>query len=119
MKFLDWNKDKWKSTNGTIIRYDKLEHFLLAFIGLLITYMVTYYFEADLNIYVYEFVVWELIGIGYEIYNGCVAYDGVHIEGFSSKDLLADNYGFIAAVIVFLISLRLYFMYKILFCLPF
>ena len=94
MKFLKWSDDRWKSEQGSILKYDKLEHFLLGFIGL----FSTLFFFSYIGFW-YCLIIWESLGIGWEIKDGLFTYDGKHIQGFSWKDLLADNYGFMAAVI--------------------
>ncbi len=36
LKILPWEKDEWLSKQGTILPFDKLEHFLIALIGVLV-----------------------------------------------------------------------------------
>jgi hypothetical protein len=90
MKFEKWSDDKWLSKNGTILPYDKLEHFFLGTLGLLICF---YLLGFSLTL---SFVILELLGIAWEIKDGIVPYDDKgNIEGFSWKDLIADNIGFL------------------------
>jgi len=98
MKFLSWNKDKWGSEQGSILKEDKLEHFLLAIMGTS--------FMLSLNLGFYALLVMFILGLGWEIYNGIVPWDKIHIQGFSFKDLLADIFGIIASGLVYLIIQR-------------
>lgn len=96
MKILDWNKDKWCSRNGSIIPFDKLEHFLLGLIGM-IAGISLLGFSAIIT-----FMVLELLAIGWEIKDGIIPTKG-YIEGFSLKDLFADNLGFLSGYLLILI----------------
>lgn len=89
MKFLKWLEDKWLSRNGTILPFDKLEHLILGAIGLLIC---IYLIGLSL---VLSIVILELLGIGWEIKDGLLPNNTGNIEGFSWKDLIADNVGFL------------------------
>ena len=101
MKFLEWKRDKWNSTQGSYLKYDKLEHLLLGFIGLLATLI---FIPAGIWI---DLGFWILIGTTWEIIDGTFTYDGIHIQGFSWKDLIADCFGFILAIIVYSIYINL------------
>ncbi|MFQ5584819.1 MAG: hypothetical protein ACE5GL_10325 [Calditrichia bacterium] len=96
MKILDWNKDKWFSRNGSIIPFDKLEHFLLGLIGM-IAGISLLGFSA-----ITTFIFLELVAIGWEMKDGIVPAKG-YIEGFSLKDLFADNLGFLAGYLLILL----------------
>lgn len=81
MKFIPWNEDKWLSREGSILQYDKLEHFLAALLGVIAGILL-------LNINLMVMVVIAVIaGVGWEI------KDGFFSHGFSWKDLIADFAG--------------------------
>jgi len=101
MKFLPWNKDKWNSEQGSFIKYDKVEHMLLGFIGLSATLFIGGRLWLNL-------LMWIVIGISWEMKDGLFTYDGTHIQGFSWKDLIADCFGFIAAIIIYSIYNNLF-----------
>jgi hypothetical protein len=88
MKFLKWTDDKWLSRNGNVLPYDKLEHLLLNALGILIlAYWIGLSVLASL-------IILELLGIAWEIKDGLIPYnDKGNIEGFSWKDLIANNVG--------------------------
>lgn len=96
IKFVKWSDDRWKSEQGSIIKYDKLEHFILGFIGLFVTLILGAAFWLSL-------AIWVTVGFGYELKDGTVPYDAKHIQGFSWKDFIADCLGFILAIIVWAI----------------
>lgn len=82
MKFIPWNKDKWLSKEGSILPYDKLEHFLIA-LGL-IPFLVIYIdptFFGLLSVALVSFLI-----IGWEIRDS-------FLTGFSWKDLIAGFLG--------------------------
>lgn len=93
MKFLKWSEDKWLSKNGTILPFDKLEHLLLCAFGLLICIYV-----IGLSL-VQSLIILELLGIGWEVKDGLVPTNTGNIEGFSWKDLISDNAGFLAGYV--------------------
>lgn len=84
-RWLDWDQDKWNSTDGTgiISKYDKIEH-AVGF-GAIALY--------DWKIALISSVAWEVKDafVPYE------KYGKLGGDGFSTKDLLAD----IAGIIVF------------------
>ncbi len=94
LKFLPWNQDRWKSTNGHILKYDKLEHFIRDFIVLLAGALLFGLNGAVLGGWFLFIVLWE-------VKDGLRPYDGKNIEGFSWKDMLAGLMGGFAAIIVF------------------
>lgn len=81
MKFIPWQEDKWLSREGTLIPFDKLEHFLLGVLWALVAILL-------LGIHPGIVMIIGLIaGIGWEI------KDGLFSHGFSWKDLIADIAG--------------------------
>lgn len=81
MKIIPWNQDKWLSREGSVLPYDKLEHLILALLGVMggvlvlkISLPVTMIFIAALGL------AWEI-------------KDGFYSHGFSGKDFLADIAG--------------------------
>lgn len=107
MKFLDWSRDYWTSREGsTFIRYDKLEHALLAFVGVLFLSAVLP-FTTHLPVQACQMIV-RAFGVLYEIYNGFVPYrgGGGMVQGFSWKDLIANEAGLrLAGDFIFLWSI--------------
>lgn len=101
MYFLPWKKDKWLSENGTILKYDKPEHFILGITGIVLTYLWGAHIKAGPEYYSNTFVVWVIISILYEIGNGLIPYDGIHIEGFSWKDIIAGFMGILSGIFIF------------------
>jgi len=94
MKFKPWNTDKWLSLSGSIIPWDKVEHFLLGVIleALLLWAPIT---PAE-NLFFFSLAAW-----GWEVKDGLKAYDdNGHVEGFSWKDLIAGYAGGALALIV-------------------
>ena len=91
-KYQKWADDEWDSQEGSILKYDKLEHFILGFVG----YLITRFF-LDLH---WNILLWEVIGTGWEIKDSFVTR-------FSPKDLAADNYGFFFAEIVYQVIERI------------
>jgi len=102
IKFLPWHLDKWLSQQGSLLVYDKLEHFLLALIGVFIFNRV---FKWSLRT---SIIVALLLGIGWEIKDGVLPYDWERglIQGFSWKDLIADAAGIITGVTLILAFAR-------------
>jgi len=89
-KFLSWDKDEWFSTQGTILKFDKLEHLFLAVIGVLI---LVYLLKFELSL---SFALIFLLGITWEIRDGLIKNG----QGFSKKDLIADFVGIIIAYLI-------------------
>ena len=87
IKFKPWHLDKWLSLSGTVIPYDKVEHFILGVIlgSFLLLLPVSPFFGLFL---------FSLAAIGWEIRDGVTPYNSAgNIEGFSWKDLIADYAG--------------------------
>jgi len=100
MKFLKWSDDNFRSTQGSYLAYDKLEHFLLGFLGLCVT---LFFFD-----FLSSIIVWLSLGIAWEIKDGLLTYDGKNVQGFSWGDLIADCLGFVLAIILYTIINRIY-----------
>lgn len=96
VKFLPWSEDKWLSKNGHLFTYDKAEHALREFLLVYILFGIRHFLSIVPGWEIHALwviLIIELAGIGWEIKDGLVPYDGVHIEGFSWKDLIANNIG--------------------------
>jgi len=130
MKFLEWKTDKWLSEQGSVFKYDKLEHFLLSIIGttfLFLLFLAGANLFVDLNSIMYSpttlvflFFISSLVGLIWEIKDGIVPYDGTHIQGFSWKDLIADTAGvFLTVFCIKLISYPTVFIISFLLCVVF
>lgn len=94
--FKPWKKDKWLSKSGTILKYDKLEHFILAFILFWLWNFLP--IEAWFAV-----VISWWIGFVWECKDGLWAYDKINIEGFSWKDLIANTFGILLGYLTHLI----------------
>lgn len=108
MRFVKWEDDRLDSKQGSVLVYDKLEHFMLAFAGVLLFYYLTPYFFANpsppidvfsSNLFVQVMLV-RIIGIFNEVKDALVPYDKEKglIQGFSIVDLLANEIGLVTAV---------------------
>jgi len=87
MKFLPWQQDRWLSKNGSIICFDKLEHFAGSFIlAWILSFFLSRFWAVGLAFGLGFF--WE-VKDGYYPYNRLTGA----IEGFSWKDLIADMAG--------------------------
>jgi hypothetical protein len=98
MKFLPWKDDDWLSKHGGLLTFDKLEHFLLALVGMV------------LLIELFKIPQWWAVIAGFvagalwEIKDGILPYNGAgDIEGFSWKDLIADVAGICAGLVIVII----------------
>lgn len=100
MKFKKWSDDKWLSRSGSILPYDKLEHLILGALGIFIS---IYWIGLSL---LTSLIILEVLGIGWEIKDGMFPYNKKgDIEGFSWKDLIADNGGFLLGyMLIYLVS---------------
>jgi len=108
MKFKPWDEDYWNSLNGSVLKYDKLEHFLTSLgVTSALLIILSFFLTAEQSL-LYATILNLLAGIGWEIFNGIVPWDRLHIEGFSWKDLLANIFGLILSYAVFGIYLRIF-----------
>jgi len=89
-KFLSWDQDEWLSTQGTILKYDKLEHLILAVISALI---LVYILKIEIFL---SLALTFLLGILWEIKDGLIKNG----QGFSKKDLIADFAGMVIAYLI-------------------
>ena len=89
-----WRQDSFFSRNGTVLVYDKLEHFLLGFTGMLITLFILK--RVPLQEFVFLWIVWNGIGLLWEYFQ-FVSRD----YEAEPKDVIANNIGFILAGIGF------------------
>ena len=86
MKFIPWRRDEWFSKQGSILPWDKVEHFLLGIIGyLLLFYLIGFDGMQCFTILIIAAIVWEI-------------RDGF-ITGFSWKDLIASAAGLFVSLI--------------------
>lgn len=104
MKWLPWKQDRWLSEHAYFLKYDKLEHLLSALFGtsvlfqayawvlekfgdaLIVTSMLS-------DTWFWVPAITTLIGVGKEMWDGLYPYNGVDIQGFSVKDLIANEVG--------------------------
>jgi uncharacterized protein YfiM (DUF2279 family) len=87
-RMLDWEQDKWNSTNGHFSKYDKVEH-CIGSAGLTFSLIHLIGEKKGVN---YSL----LAGFLWEVKDGFVSwekYGELGGEGFSSKDFLADILG--------------------------
>ena len=89
-KFLPWDQDEWFSTQGTIIKYNKLEHLLLAVLGVILLVYI-----LNLEIFISLAIIF-LIGIIWEIRDGLIKNG----QGFSRKDLVSDLIGVLISYLI-------------------
>jgi hypothetical protein len=81
MKFIPWHEDKWLSREGTLIPFDKLEHFILGLLGVLLGVLLLGILPATM------IIISVIVAVAWEI------KDGIFSIGFSWKDLIADIAG--------------------------
>lgn len=104
MKILPFNEDSFLSTNGTLLPFDKLEHFLREFFLILLNPM---FLKIDMTGWIIAVVAF---GILWEVKDGYFAWGNREtnpdrmIEGFSFKDLIADWFGIAAGLLVWQLS---------------
>ncbi len=78
IKFILCDEDKWLSKEGTILPYDKLEHFLLSFFGMVIGIFLLKFSPMATALLI------AIIGIGWEIKDGIKEPDSHgNVQGFS------------------------------------
>jgi len=92
-KFLAWNLDDWFSTQGSVLKYDKLEHLILSMVGVL-----AFVYILKIEIFLSLALIF-LLGISWEIRDGLVKNG----QGFSRKDLIANFIGIIFAYYIFIL----------------
>jgi len=89
-KFLPWDQDEWLSTQGTILKYVKLEHLILAMLGTLV-----FVYLLKIEIFLSLALVF-MLGILWEIRDGLIKNG----QGFPKKDLIADFAGVVIAYLI-------------------
>jgi VanZ family protein len=93
--FVSWKDDSFFTKQGSILKYDKLEHAILGFLGMLLTH---YLFRlSGIQYYFLAWLIWNLIGIIWESYQYLVQKQSIQI-----KDIAANNIGFFLSIIFFL-----------------
>ncbi|RLD13217.1 hypothetical protein DRI50_07585 [candidate division KSB1 bacterium] len=93
-RFKRWRQDSFFSRNGTILKFDKLEHFLLGFAGVFVTLLLLK--TNSLQIFILVWLVWNVIGLTWEF------MQFVSRDYFAEpKDVLANNIGFLLAGLVY------------------
>lgn len=97
--------DSWLTTQGTIIRYDKLEHCVVYLIGTLVGLYVGQWMDSM------AFQIWWrrgllVFGVLWEVKDGFIGYvkwgwwGG---DGFSWRDLVANVIGIILGTFIYLV----------------
>jgi VanZ family protein len=86
-----WKRDSFLSRNGTILPYDKMEHFLLAFLGML-TSLLLWKPHASGQTFFLLWVLWNALGILWEF----AQWQARHYSA-EPKDVAANNVGFVLA----------------------
>ena len=78
VKFLEWGEDRWGSRNGSVLEYDKVEHFMRDFgISVVFGFIPALVFN----------LVWEYV-------DGTRPWAlGQEVEGWSMKDFIAGSVG--------------------------
>ena len=92
MKFR-WAKDSWRTKQGLIIKFDKIEHFLSWFV----IYAVANAFLSGL----YAAIIAMLTGFLWEVKDAFVPWETYGFwggDGFSWRDFAADILGIIFAI---------------------
>ena len=89
-RFLPWKQDEWLSTQGTLLKYDKLEHLILSMLGV---FLFVYLFKVEIFL---SLALTFLLGIAWEIRDGLIKNG----QGFSRKDLIADFIGLLIAYMI-------------------
>ncbi len=89
-RWVKWSDDKWLSTSGAVLHYDKLEHLLVsAILTLIAAFLMPLAFACLLVLIIG--CLWELKD-GFMYYK---IYGWIGGEGWSWKDLIADSIGII------------------------
>jgi hypothetical protein len=94
MKFLKWSKDHWLSKHGNILVFDKLEHFLFSAV-----FVIGCVRFLGFDLYS-TLALGQVFGVLKEASDGIRPYDGENIQGWSWKDLIANNAGFLVAWLI-------------------
>ena len=89
-----WGEDSFLSTNGTILRYDKLEHALLGFAGMLAA-LIWFRLEG-MQVVLLVWLGWNAVGLFWELFQVFALKQMLEI-----KDIAANNAGFILAGIIY------------------
>lgn len=108
MRIVKWEDDKFDTREGSILPYDKLEHFILAALGLFLLHYLTPYFFNNPSPPVALFtsnLFWQamfirLLGFANEVKDAFWPYDRANglIQGFSGVDVVANELGLAFAV---------------------
>jgi len=85
-----WREDSFLSTNGSILKYDKLEHGVLGFIGMFTSLWLVS--SPSAQVIVLFFLSWNIVGVLWELFQLLVRQ--LPIE---TKDLAANNVGIVGA----------------------
>lgn len=112
MKFVKWEDDKFNTRQGSILPYDKLEHFVLAAMGLLLLHYLTPYVLNNpsppvalftSNIF-WQAMIIRFLGFANEVKDAFLPYDSRNglIQGFSVVDVVANELGIAFSVYVIL-----------------
>lgn len=89
-----WREDSFLSTNGTILKYDKLEHALLGLFGMMVTLL--WLKPVGIQPIILFWLGWNLVGLLWEIFQVFVQNQKLEI-----KDIAANNIGFVVAGLAF------------------
>lgn len=92
--FKNWEEDSFLSKNGTVLRYDKLEHVLLAFLGMMLCHFI---FKLEgLQQFTLLWIIWNVIGLAWEFYQLIVKKQLIQ-----PKDLAANTIGLLLSFFLF------------------
>lgn len=94
-KIIYWNEDSFLTTNGTFLKYDKLEHLILAFIG--VSFSRFFVENGTAQSFLLVLIFWNVIGIGWELFQLFVRKQAIEI-----KDIAANNIGFLLGIAFYL-----------------
>jgi VanZ family protein len=86
-----WKRDSFLSRNGTILPYDKMEHLLLAFLGMLVS-LLLWQARVSVQKFVFLWLVWNILGILWEYFQW-----QARRYPAEPKDVAANNLGFALA----------------------
>lgn len=100
--FKRWRQDSFFSRNGTILKFDKLEHLILGAIGMFITLILWH--NVTLQTFALLWLLWNSLGIFWEF-----------VQFFTRdylaepKDVVANNLGFLLAGLVYFAAIHFQF----------